>query len=125
MDVEPGTRKITAEIRDEDILIMVNWPITIKKARASQILEPDDLLLYIPLGNIWRVANDIVNTEVQQEEFIWKMEDYIRNHDFLLKYIRVEAQNYPSADQTAFMLRTVPYRPGEEEFLFYFAVDRD
>jgi len=125
MDVLPSSRTITADIRDDDILIKTDWPITIKKGRASALLQQKDVLLLIPLGKVWRVANSVVSEhETQQREFVWNMEDFIRRNDFLLTYIRISSQNWPTFEQTLFFITTIPYRPGEEPYNFYFAVDR-
>ncbi len=127
MNVEPGQKTITAQISDDDILIDIDWPITISKSGirgdASQTLNQRDVLLLIPLGKVWRVANDIVNSEVEQEDFVNQIEEYIQSHDFLLKYISI-GMHYPTSEQSIYLLKTIPHRLGEEEFLFYFAVDR-
>ena len=131
MGVEPQERKITAEIRDDEILIDINWPIKISKATirgdAIQVIEQKDVLLLIPLGKIWQVANDIVNSEVQQEPFAdLVFQEYVTsNYNTLLKYITIDGPIHgPEYDVITFLLTTQPYREGEEEFKFYFACDR-
>lgn len=132
IDVEPGSRVITADIRDDDILIKTNWPITVKKGRASAILQQKDVILLIPLGKIWRVANDIVSYEVNQTEFEWVIEQYIKDHDFLLHgYITIpDSPSWPTSEQRIFFVVTNPLdridgvRPGEESYEFHFAVNR-
>lgn len=125
MDVTPGDRKITAEIHDETVTIKTDWPIVISKGnKASETLPQSDIELLMPLGRLWTVANDIVNSEANQTSFILNYESYIRAHDSTMKYTRLDMQNYPTSDQTVFLLRNVPSQPGEEEILFQFATDR-
>ncbi len=131
MTVEPQERKITAEIRDDNILINIDWPIKISKATirgdASQVVEQKDVLLLIPLGKIWQVANDIVNSEVQQKPFAdLVFQQYVTsNYNTLLKYITIDGPIHgPEYDVITFLLTTQPYREGEKEFKFYFACDR-
>lgn len=124
MDVEPGKRKITPEIYDEEIRIRVDWPIEVSKASASATLQQDDIQLLIPLGRVWTVANDIVTYEVQQEEFVWNIENYIREHDSIMLYTDINLHNYPTSDQTVFIIKTRPYRPREIEYQFNLASDR-
>jgi hypothetical protein len=69
IDVQPGERKITSDIQGDKIVLKTDWPITISKGKATSTLPQPDIELAIPLGNMWRVANDIVNSEVQQIPF--------------------------------------------------------
>ncbi|MEM4703362.1 MAG: hypothetical protein QXP53_02675 [Candidatus Pacearchaeota archaeon] len=128
MIVEPQARSIRAEIMPEQIVIIVDWPIKISKKTAtktvSQQIEQKDVLLLIPLGRLWFVANDIVTNEVNGKNFIDEIERYIRAHPYLLRYSRIAPVNYPTYQQTIYMLNTIPYRAGEKPFYFYFAVDR-
>ncbi|MBS3073652.1 hypothetical protein J4465_02560 [Candidatus Pacearchaeota archaeon] len=129
MDVVPGERKITLSIEDEKAIISVDWPITVSKQTVSttitQQLKQNDVQLLIPFGRIWKVANDIVNTEVQQKNFIDELDNYILTHTYSLAYTRLNSQNYPTDRKTVYYLTSIPYREGEKEFKFYFAVDRE
>jgi len=128
MNVEPQQRKIHAVIMPEEISIVVDWPIKISKQAAKstivQEINQKDVRLIIPLGRLWTVANDIVNYEVNGNNFIDQMEVYIRAHPYLLKYSRFSPVNYPTSQQTIYMLNSVPYRENEAEFDFYFAINR-
>lgn len=123
MNVEPGDRRITAEIHDEDVLVKVDWPITISKGKSTSTVPQKNVELAIPLGRVWTVANDIVNSETQQENFILNFESYIRKNDELMKYTRISAQNYPTSEQTVYIITSVP-KGNEKEFTFNFVVDR-
>ena len=129
MDVVPGERKITLSIEDEKAIISVDWPITVSKQTVSttitQQLKQNDVQLLIPFGRIWKVANDIVNTEVQQKNLIDELDNYILTHTYSLAYTRLNSQNYPTDRKTVYYLTSIPYREGEKEFKFYFAVDRE
>jgi len=123
MTVEPGARKISAEINEESVLIRVEWPITLKKARATTVLDPGNVVLDIPLGKIWRVANDIVESEVHQQIFQGEVQDdYIASNAVTLRDISFE-NGAKSKDQVAFFVESRPAE-GESPFPFYFAVDR-
>jgi hypothetical protein len=123
MAVEPGERTINAEIQDENVMVKVDWPITISKGKSTSTLPQKDVELSIPLGKVWTVANDIVNSETRQENFILNYESYIRSHDSLMKDVRINIQNYPTSDQTVYMITAVP-KANQKEFAFNFAVDR-
>lgn len=124
MRIEADEPVIKAEFLDETVIIKPEWQIKLKKARASLTLKPKPITLLIPVGRAWRVAKDIVNSEVEQKNFIVEFESYLRDHTEIMKHTRINAQNYPTAKQTIYMISTVPYRPGEEPFFFNFAVDR-
>ena len=125
MDVEVGEKSITAQINDENIIIKTSWPITLKKGTKAVLeLQQDDSEILIPMGNVLSAANDIINTEANQTSFSSQYEQYIRSHDLLMSHLKIDIQNYPTSDQTIYMLRTVPSRPGEIEYLFNMAVDR-
>lgn len=129
MDITPGQKNITLGIEDEKVIVYVDWPITVSKQTVSttitQQLKQNDVQLLIPLGRTWKVANDIVNTEVQQKNFIDELDNYILTHTYSLSYTRLNSQNYPTDKKTIYYLTTIPYREGEKEFKFYFAVDRE
>lgn len=126
MTVEPGDRVITSEIYEESVVIKTDWPITIRKGRASSTLSQKDTELLIPLGRVWTVANDILNSEAQQKPFQdLVLVQYVTSNYQLLKYIDLDGpHHYPEADTVVWMLKTKPYRTGETEYLFYFALDR-
>jgi len=123
MQVIPGERKIDLEIEEDKVIVDVDWPITIKKGRASLSFNQENITLFIPLGKIWRVANDIVNFEVKQINFIDIQDSYNRNYASLKEGILIDAIAYPTNEQIIFMLRTDP-NYYEEEYNFYFVVDR-
>lgn len=118
-------RLIKAKIRSDDILITIKWPITISKAKASMILQPQDVVLLIPLNDVLTVANDIANSEAQGIPFeAMKIDQYIIERTSLLKYVKFDMQAYPSNNQNIIFIESVPSRVGEEIYRFYFAINR-
>ncbi len=127
MDVSSSEeRKITAECRDEEIVINAEWPITISRADSSSVVKPKDAKLLIPLKRMWQFSNDIVNKEIDDKNFInTEIEEYMWAHKYGMKNLLLESKSYPSWQQTLFFVTSKPYRTGEEENKFYFAVDRE
>ena len=128
MDVEPGERKIDVEINPENVIINVDWPITISKStisgEASQTINQKQVDLLIPLGNAWVFANDIVNYETQQIDFEDVEEEYNYNHPQLREYLSLDTAHEPTSEHVIYMIKTVPHRIEEQEYKFYFAVSR-
>jgi uncharacterized protein YpmB len=129
MDVEPGERKITAIIYDESILINTDWTIKISKPilskKVSQTINQKPVELLIPLGNLYRVASDIVDCDVQIGcKFTGATWDiYTGNYPYLLRYITKKELNADDPNKRVFILESIPYRPGETAFQFNFGED--
>ena len=127
---ELAPRQVTATADNENDIIRINvsWPMKLSKrtliGSVAKTINQREVSLLIPLGKIWKVANDIVNYEMQQQDFIDVIEQYIGSHEFTMKNIRISSQNYPTYKQTIYLINTVPYRIGEEVYNFNFAVDR-
>ena len=128
MNVEPGERTITAEINNEIVLIRVDWPITISKStfsgEATQTIEQKDVNLVIPLGTVWVFANDIVNYETQQINFEDVEDEYNAQYPQIREHLKLDTAHEPTVDHVIYLITTIPYRIGEEEYKFYFVVDR-
>ncbi len=125
MDVSEGAREITAECREEDIVINAEWSITASKADVSLDVKPKGIKLLIPLKTLWSVANDVINDEAKNELFqAGNIDSYIANNDLSSRNVRIEGRLYPTYKDAIILLRSVPYRTGEEEYIFNFAVNR-
>jgi len=129
IDVTPGVRTITPIVYYDAVILDVDWPISVSKQSAkkkvTQTINQKSIILMIPLGNMWNVANMIVDCEVKPgckyEAVIW--DEMIWDYPFDMQYISKEARRV-NKDQIVFFLESVPYRPGEESFKFNFAIDR-
>ena len=127
MDVaqDKAARNISVEISDDVVTVKTFWPITLSIGEVSTTVSLPDFRLLIPLGTLLEVAADIANSEVQGVPFIGdKSAQYIKDHESKVASIAIESFNYPTYQQTIFFLKSVPTRAGEQEYPFYFAVDR-
>lgn len=125
MGVDAGAREITAECREEDVIVNVVWSITASKADVSLDAKPKDVKLLIPLKTLWSIANDIVNYEAEGKTFIGESIDhYVFANDRRLRKARIESELYPTHKEALILLRSIPYRTGEEEYIFNFAINR-
>jgi uncharacterized protein YpmB len=129
MEVETGERKITPIIYDESVLISTDWPIKISKPllskKVSQTINQKPVELLIPLGNLHKVASDIVDCDVQVScKFTGDTWDhYTGNNPYLLRYILKRELNADNPNKRVFLLESIPYRPGETPFKFNFGED--
>jgi hypothetical protein len=129
MDIELGEREITPLVYDDVVVLSVDWPMKISKSttggKVSQNINQKQVMMLIPLGNLWQTANTIVDCETQvdcrYEGVKWDQDNW--NNPFRLQYISKEARSI-NKDQIVFMLESIPYRPGEQPFKFNFAIDR-
>ncbi|MEM1535850.1 MAG: hypothetical protein QXQ82_01520 [Candidatus Pacearchaeota archaeon] len=127
--VEPLERKIESFIYADSIIIAVDWPIKISKKTArktvEQVVSQKDVMLLIPLGNMWKIANSIVDCETQPncryEGLRWDYENW--NNPFRVQYITKDARSL-NANQIVFIFESIPYRPDEMPYKFHFAIDR-
>ncbi len=125
MEIEEGAKEITAECREEDIIVNVEWSITASKADVSLDAKPKDVKLLIPLSKVLGAANDVVNEEVRGNHFEFDtLSGYIIEKGEKLSRINMNMQHYPGDEQMIYYLTTEPYRKGEKEYRFYFAVNR-
>jgi len=129
MNIETGKRTITADIQNDKIVINIDWPITISKktarGKASQEINQEPIELDMPLGNLWQVANYIVDCETQvdcnYEGIEWDKHTWDRPFD--IQYIKKDEISL-NENQIVFLLESIPQKAGEEPYKFYFAVDR-
>lgn len=129
MSIQVGERKITPLIYYDAIVLQVDWEMKLSKqagnSNAEQTINQKPVMILIPLGYLWQTANKIVDCEVQvdckYEGIEWDLDNW--NNPFRLQYINKEAISV-TKDQIAFILESIPYRPGEEPYRFNFAIDR-
>lgn len=130
VDIEPGQRTITADIQDEVIIFNVDWPITIKKQTVTKTITQQfnqkEANFIMPLGNLWNVAADIVECEVQVDcnfEGI-KIDKYIWDHPKLMQYVSFTSSSLDESNIVWF-LESQPYRENEEKYQFLFGIMRE
>lgn len=130
IDVEPGVRTITAEIKDETVTLKIDWLITIKKQTITktitQTITQKDVELLLPFGTVWKVTNDIINCETQVDckfEGI-KIDKYIWDNPDTLRYLSFYPRSL-SENEITWLLETIPYRTGEKVYRFYFGINRE
>jgi len=129
MNIEEGTRKITASIYPESVIINVDWPMKLSKASVGGTVEQSinqrSAMLLVPLGYMWQTANTVTDCETQidcrYEGIEWDKDNW--NNPFRLQYITKDARSI-NKDQIVFILESVPYRPGELPYKFNFGIDR-
>lgn len=129
MDIEPGEKNITASIYYDTVVINVDWPMTLSKStatgKATKQINQDKVTLLIPLGYMWQTANKVTDCETQQSckyEGV-EVDKDAWNNPFRLQYINREIRSL-NANQIIFILTSTPYRTGEKEYKFNFAIDR-
>lgn len=123
--VSPKKGEISVEITGESVNVQVVEEVMIRKGRARINVKLGSVKILSNAERVLRVANDIVNLEVNGIEFEGDEHDrYISEHPFSLKNIDIESRNYPTANQKVFLLKSIPTDPQEQEFRFYFAIDR-
>ncbi len=127
--VEQGAKNITVTAGDCNVYVSIDWPMKLSKltlaGTVEQSINQKNATLPICLEEIWRVANDIVNMEIEGKEWVNNADIYIRNHPQTLKKIDIRVQYYPTYLQPIFMLQTIPFRLGEEPFPFHFGIDKE
>jgi hypothetical protein len=125
-DVKYNDKNITANIRPDDILVNINWPITLSRGEASSTLQDQQVLLLIPLGRAINFANNIIDTEMTIGPFRGIIFDnYLQSHTQEMKTMKLDdVISYPTSDDAVIVLKSIPYRLNEEEFKFYFALSR-
>jgi hypothetical protein len=129
MNIELGERKITPLIYYDAIVLQVDWEMKISKQagsnNAQQTINQKQVIMLVPFGYLWQTANKVVDCESQvdckYEGIEWDKDTW--NSPFRLQYINKEAISI-TKNQIAFLLESIPYRPGEESFRFNFAIDR-
>ncbi|MGB9707819.1 MAG: hypothetical protein ACPLXC_00620 [Candidatus Pacearchaeota archaeon] len=128
VDIETGERKINATITEDSIFINVDWPIKLSKTTAQgtveQTINQKQVEVLIPLGRVWTFANDIVNYEAKQDNFEDMEDSYNWKYPERREHLLLYTARAPTYKQVIYMITTEPYREGEMEYNFYFAVDR-
>jgi len=127
--IEQSTKSINVRAGDCNVYVAIDWPMKLSKftlaGTTQQDINQKNATLPICLDEIWRVANDIVNMEIEGKEWVNNADAYIRDHPYTMKRIDMQVQYYPTYLQPIFMLQTRPYRQDEEPFPFYFGIDKE
>jgi len=122
-------RIITVTAGRCNVYINISWPMKLSKTtlagKVEQKIEQKDVTLPLCLKEVWEVANDIVNMEVNDKDWANNADEYIRQHSETLKRIDIQVQHYPTYKQVIFMLKSIPYRIKEEPYPFYFVIVRE
>jgi len=108
------------------VSISMTWPITISKGGATTTIQDYKALLPIPIDDLLSVSNDIVTYETRSIPFE-NVVDMYGEDNAQGKLLRIRIENiisHPDAEHKIFLLKSIPYRPSEEEIGFYFAVNR-
>ena len=120
---DKAKRKITADIGDDDVIINVEWPMTLKRGDASTLVSAKNVSLLIP-GIIFKVANDISNMEIAGTEFSGADYDkYMYDNTEKVKNIGVDIRT-PDVLTRIMLMSSVPYRKGEVPYYFYFGIKK-
>ncbi|MEM2822407.1 MAG: hypothetical protein QXE64_02345 [Candidatus Pacearchaeota archaeon] len=123
------TPKLSVSAGDCNVYIAIDWPMTLSKftlaGTTKKEINQKNATLPICLREIWELANDIINMEIQGKEWVNNADAYIIAHPFTMKRIDMRMQYYPTFKQPLFMLKTIPFRPDEEPFPFYFGIDKE
>lgn len=128
IDMKIGERKLNLTIAEDSVFINVDWPITISKTTTagtvSQTIKQEPVEVLIPLGRVWTFANDIVNYEAKQDNFEDIEDSYNWKYPERREHLLLYTARAPTYEQVIYIITTIPYRKGEPEYRFYFAVDR-
>ena len=128
---DKNTRKISAEVHNEDVTIVPDWPLTVKRGDAISVIEPSNSTILIPLGRILWVASDVIKIEtVDGKDFSGGTYDNyfsVYQNPKSPPYgrafkIDVQRPNYEN-NQKIYYVHSTPYRLNEKEFYFYFVID--
>jgi len=68
-DIQTGTRKVTVEIGKENVIVSLNYPITIKKDTVEVSVSEFSAIFNYPLGRLYDVSLDIIDGETEFGEF--------------------------------------------------------
>lgn len=123
------TPTLSVSAGDCNVYIAIDWPMTLSKFTLAGTIKKEinqkNATLPICLREIWELANDIINMEIQGKEWVNSADAYIIAHPFTMKRIDIQVQYYPTFKQPLFLLKTIPFRPDEEPFPFYFGIDKE
>lgn len=125
VDVKPATeRKISAECNADEIMIEADWDVTISRADSSTTIRQKSTKLYIPIKDMWDLANRITNDEANNKDYLsTEIEEDLYNHQYSTDSLVVEGKYYPTYKQTIIYI-TADTEAGEE-YKFDFAIDRE
>ena len=115
-------------LTDCEVYINLSWPMLLSKmtlvGKVEQKIDQKEVVFPMCVKKIWDISNDIINLEIEKGWYN-NADKYIQENSYKLKNVdlrtQVPAGNYMV---TIFMLTSVPFRPKEKEFPFYFAISR-
>lgn len=108
--LQPGNLEVSTTIGQNNVLVIVDYPITLSRDNARLTVSRFSSTVSIPLGRLYLTAIDIIDSEAQVGEF--DPLPYMLVHNL----IRIEKQR-PFPDKVYIMnVRTSPY-------IFQFAIE--
>jgi len=119
VNVNPNkeNRKIAFEIRENSLVIIYDWNIIISatvdgKELPINVKPRSTTINGIPFHQMYKFASEAVNTEAQQIRFEGLVFDnYLRNFGFGLRDVDITKQNYPTSEQTVYILKSKTENP--------------
>jgi|SRR3989338_5765903 len=66
-EISKGDAKVVTEIRDSNVVVAMDYPLTVSKGGTSLTLNDFSLIVDDDFGKIYRAVNDIVNAEIEGE----------------------------------------------------------
>lgn len=76
--VAQGNFEGNAVIKDEEVEISITYPIKIENKNTEVVVEDFQAIIKTPLGQLYNVAHDIINSEAEHEQFV--VVPYALNH---------------------------------------------
>ncbi len=108
--LQPGNLEVSTTIGQDNVLIIVDYPITLSKDQARITFSRHTSTVNVPLGRLYLTAIDIIDSEAQVGDF--DPLPYMLFHNLA----RIEKQR-PFPDKIYIMsIRTIP-------FIFQFAIE--
>ena len=110
VDINVGELSVNTTLNKDNVLVKVNYPVTIKKGESELIVSEFNKEIKSPLGELYDVAMDIVDSEA--------------------KYGRFDVLSYSLVHQSKYIIR--PYKPypdkiyvmniKDDPYIFQFAI---
>ena len=111
-NVKSENLKVNTKLNDENVIIDLDYPITISKGEASIKQDKFSKTFNIPLGRLIKVAEDVVNMEINSPQGVALYEAYVLAQDGEVQLAR---HTYKDSEIYVTNLRNNPYK-------FYFAI---
>ena len=108
--VSAGEHHSKVSIGREDVLVIVDWPLTIQKGNFVETQERFSQTFHVPLGLLSETAHDIVNSEITAGDF-WVV-PYVTS-----KHGNVEIEKHLAKNSKIYIVNAF-----QDNYKFYFAV---